>query len=64
MKEAISRWRLGTTLHALERHGEARKQWEESVSLLRDTRLLTPREATEILAQPMPETPQPIKNMH
>jgi tetratricopeptide (TPR) repeat protein len=61
--EAMSRWWLGTTLHALERHGEARKQWEESVGLLRDARLLTPGEANEILAQPAPETPQPIKNM-
>ncbi|MGI5285770.1 AfsR/SARP family transcriptional regulator [Nonomuraea polychroma] len=63
LKEAISRWRLGTTLHALERHGEARQQWEESVRLLRDARMLTPGEANEILAQPVPETPQPIKNM-
>ncbi|MFI9842544.1 BTAD domain-containing putative transcriptional regulator [Nonomuraea sp. NPDC051941] len=61
--EAVSRWWLGTTLHDLERHGEARKQWEESVRLLCDARLLTPREATEILAQAVPETPQPIKNM-
>ncbi|TMR02678.1 tetratricopeptide repeat protein, partial [Nonomuraea turkmeniaca] len=61
--EAVSRWWLGTTLHHLERHSQARKQWEESVSLLRDARLLTPGEATEILAQPVPRTPQPIKNM-
>ncbi|WP_344897329.1 AfsR/SARP family transcriptional regulator [Nonomuraea antimicrobica] len=63
LKEAVSRWWFGTTLHDLERHGEAWKQWEESVRLLRDARLLTPGEATEILAQPVPETPQPIKNM-
>ncbi|MFI7642982.1 BTAD domain-containing putative transcriptional regulator [Nonomuraea sp. NPDC049400] len=63
LKEAVSRWWLGTTLHRLERHGEARKQWEESVSLLRDGCLLTPGEATEILAQTVPEAPQPIKNM-
>ncbi|SEG96034.1 DNA-binding transcriptional activator of the SARP family [Nonomuraea solani] len=63
LKEAVSRWWLGTTLHDLGRHGEAREQWEESVHLLRDARLLTPQEATEILAQPVPETPQPIKNM-
>ncbi|MGP3915148.1 AfsR/SARP family transcriptional regulator [Nonomuraea sp. 10N515B] len=61
--EVMSRWWLGTTLHDLGRHGEARKQWEESVRLLRDARLLTPGEATEILAQAVPETPRPIKNM-
>ncbi|MEU7861604.1 BTAD domain-containing putative transcriptional regulator [Nonomuraea sp. NPDC049141] len=63
LKEARSRWWFGIALHDLERHGEARKQWEGSVRLLRDARLLTPGEATEILAQPVPETPQPIKNM-
>ncbi|MEV0390710.1 tetratricopeptide repeat protein, partial [Nonomuraea sp. NPDC050643] len=63
LKEAVSRWWFGTALHDLGRHGEAREQWAESVRLLCDARLLTPREATEILAQPVPETPQPIKNM-
>ncbi|MFC4114337.1 BTAD domain-containing putative transcriptional regulator [Nonomuraea zeae] len=63
LKEAISRWWLGTTLHDLGRHGEARKQWEGSISLLRDAHLLTPQEATEILARPVPETPQLIRNM-
>ncbi|MEV4168039.1 BTAD domain-containing putative transcriptional regulator [Nonomuraea sp. NPDC049709] len=63
LKEAVSRWWFGTTLHDLGRHGEARKQWEESIRLLRDARLLTPGEAAEILARPVPETPQPIKNM-
>ncbi|MEO3794859.1 BTAD domain-containing putative transcriptional regulator [Nonomuraea sp. B10E15] len=63
LKEAVTRWWFGTTLHDLERHGEAREQWEESVRLLCEARLLTPREATGILAQEVPETPQPIKNM-
>ncbi|MFC7103170.1 tetratricopeptide repeat protein [Nonomuraea rubra] len=63
LKEAVSRWCLGTTLHDLGRHSEARQQWEQSVRLLRDARLLTPREATDILAQAVPETPQPIRNM-
>ncbi|MGP4096040.1 BTAD domain-containing putative transcriptional regulator [Nonomuraea sp. KM90] len=63
LKEAVSRWWFGTTLHDLGRHGEARQQWEESIRLLRDARLLTPGEAAEILARPVPETPQPIRNM-
>ncbi|NUP00366.1 MAG: tetratricopeptide repeat protein [Nonomuraea sp.] len=63
LKEAVSRWWFGTTLHDLGRHDEARKQWADSVRLLCDARLLTPREATDILAQAVPETPQPIKNM-
>ncbi|NRQ40062.1 tetratricopeptide repeat protein, partial [Nonomuraea sp. NN258] len=63
LKEARSRWWLGTALHELGRHGEARRQWERSVGLLRDARLLAPGEAAGILAQPVPETPQPIKNL-
>ncbi|TYB56365.1 tetratricopeptide repeat protein [Nonomuraea sp. PA05] len=63
LKEAISRWWLGTALHDLGRHGEARTQWEDSIRLLCDARLLTPGEANEILAQDVPDTPQPIKNM-
>ncbi|NRQ40563.1 tetratricopeptide repeat protein, partial [Nonomuraea sp. NN258] len=63
LKEAVSRWWFGTTLHDLGRHGEARKQWEDSIRLLLDARLLSSWEATELLAQPVPETPQPIKNM-
>ncbi|MEV0161180.1 AfsR/SARP family transcriptional regulator [Nonomuraea fuscirosea] len=63
LKEAVSRWWFGTTLHDLGRHAEARRQWEDSVRLLRDARLLTPGEAGDILAQTVPETPQPIRNM-
>ncbi|MGR6913516.1 BTAD domain-containing putative transcriptional regulator [[Actinomadura] parvosata] len=63
LKEAVSRWWFGATLHGLGRHGEAREQWEHSVRLLRDARLLTPREATEILTQDVPETPHPIRHM-
>ncbi|TDC10785.1 tetratricopeptide repeat protein [Nonomuraea longispora] len=63
LKEARSRWWLGTMLHRLERHGDAREQWGNSVSLLCSARLLTPREATEVLAQAVPEPPQPIKNL-
>ncbi|MEU8356067.1 BTAD domain-containing putative transcriptional regulator [Nonomuraea sp. NPDC048882] len=63
LKEAVSRWWFGTTLHGLGRHAEARRQWEDSVRLLRDARLLTPGEAGDILAQAVPETPQPIRNM-
>lgn len=61
--EAVSRWRLGIALHGLDRHDEAREQQAESIRLLRDANLLTSGEATGILAQDAPETPQPIKNM-
>ncbi|MGP4096042.1 AfsR/SARP family transcriptional regulator [Nonomuraea sp. KM90] len=60
--EAVSRWWLGTALHDLGRHGEARKQWEESVRLLREARLLTPGEAAALLSQPVPDTPEPVRN--
>ncbi|RVX40023.1 DNA-binding SARP family transcriptional activator [Nonomuraea polychroma] len=61
--EAVSRWWLGTTLHDLGRHDEARKAWRESLMLLRDARLLTPAEADDIDGQAVPETPRPIMNM-
>ncbi|QFY09096.1 tetratricopeptide repeat protein [Nonomuraea phyllanthi] len=60
---AVSAWHYGDTLHALGRHAEAGESWRESASLLLDARLLTRKEVDELLAQPVPEMPPPLRNM-
>ncbi|MFG3435704.1 BTAD domain-containing putative transcriptional regulator [Nonomuraea sp. NPDC047897] len=62
MGGAVSRWWLGHTLHDLGRHEEARREWRESLELLREARLLAPVEVAGYLAQPVPDTPGPIKH--
>ncbi|WP_165553177.1 AfsR/SARP family transcriptional regulator [Kribbella speibonae] len=63
LKEAVCRWHLGATLHALDRHDEAREQYRKALDLLVGDLLLTQREADEILGQDVPETPAPLKNL-
>ncbi|SEG97655.1 Tetratricopeptide repeat-containing protein, partial [Nonomuraea solani] len=59
---AVSNWWLGHTLHDLGRPEEAWACWRESLDLLRKARLLTPAEVTAYLAQPVPDTPEPVRN--
>ncbi|MGP3914475.1 AfsR/SARP family transcriptional regulator [Nonomuraea sp. 10N515B] len=59
---AVSSWWLGHTLNDLGRREEAWASWRESLDLLREARLLTPAEVAAYLAQPVPDTPEPIKN--
>ncbi|MEV1000923.1 BTAD domain-containing putative transcriptional regulator [Nonomuraea sp. NPDC050202] len=59
---AVSSWWLGRALHDLGRPEEARASWRESLGLLREARLLTAAEVTAYLAQPVPDTPEPIRN--
>ncbi|MFI6478645.1 BTAD domain-containing putative transcriptional regulator [Nonomuraea sp. NPDC050663] len=62
MGAAVSRWWLGHTLHDLGRHEQARREWRESLELLCEARLLAPVEMAGYLAQPVPDTPGPIKH--
>ncbi|NUR85464.1 MAG: tetratricopeptide repeat protein, partial [Nonomuraea sp.] len=59
---AVSHWWLGHTLNDLGRHEEARESWHTSLRLLREARLLTPGEEARYLAQPVPDTPEAIRN--
>lgn len=59
---AVSSWWLGHALHDLGRAEEARAAWRESLGLLREARLLTAAEVAAYLAQPVPDTPEPIRN--
>ncbi|MEV5898187.1 AfsR/SARP family transcriptional regulator [Nonomuraea fuscirosea] len=62
MGAAVSCWWLGRTLYDLGRHEEARRSWQESLEILSEARLLTPAEVAGYLAQPIPDTPVPIRN--
>ncbi|WP_188194682.1 AfsR/SARP family transcriptional regulator [Nonomuraea sp. SYSU D8015] len=62
MGTAVSHWWLGHALHDLGRHEQARESWRESLELLREARLLAPVEVARYLAQPVPDTPEPIRN--
>ncbi|MFD0476768.1 tetratricopeptide repeat protein [Nonomuraea thailandensis] len=59
---AVSSWWLGRTLHDLGRPEEAWASWRVSLDLLREARLLTAAEVAAHLAQPVPDTPEPIRN--
>ncbi|MGR6919548.1 BTAD domain-containing putative transcriptional regulator [[Actinomadura] parvosata] len=59
---AVSHWWLGHTLNDLGRHEEGRDSWRASLRLLREARLLTPAEEARYLAQPVPDTPEAIRN--
>ncbi|MEV1243877.1 BTAD domain-containing putative transcriptional regulator [Nonomuraea sp. NPDC049750] len=60
---AVTAWWSGQTLHTLGRHGEARRNWAECFTTLLETRLLTRAEVDELLEQPVPDMPRPIRNM-
>lgn len=60
---AVTAWWSGQTLHALGRHAEARQDWRNCFETLLETRLLTHAEVDELLDQPVPDMPGPIRNM-
>ncbi|MEU7861614.1 BTAD domain-containing putative transcriptional regulator [Nonomuraea sp. NPDC049141] len=60
--EAISLWGLGDTLHDLGRQEEARKYWHQSARILCDVHLLTEEELEVLLAQDLPQPPDPVKH--
>ncbi|NBE92625.1 tetratricopeptide repeat protein [Nonomuraea sp. KC401] len=60
--EAVSSWWLGQTLYDLGRHDDARESWRRSLNLLRDANLLAAEEVLQLLAQPVPDVPLPIRN--
>ncbi|MGW4792707.1 BTAD domain-containing putative transcriptional regulator [Nonomuraea sp. NPDC004297] len=62
MATAVSHWWLGHTLNDLGRKEEGRAAWRASLEILRESRLLTAAEVKGYLAQPVPETPEPIRN--
>ncbi|MFB9836180.1 tetratricopeptide repeat protein, partial [Actinoallomurus acaciae] len=58
--EAEFHWFLGAALYTLGHHDRARDRWRRSVALLQDMGALSADEAEAILADPVPETPEPI----
>ncbi|WP_336211082.1 AfsR/SARP family transcriptional regulator [Nonomuraea sp. LPB2021202275-12-8] len=60
---AVTAWWSGQTLHTLGRHAEARKDWRDCFATLLETRLLTRAEVDELLEQPVPDMPGPIRSM-
>ncbi|WP_223167213.1 AfsR/SARP family transcriptional regulator [Nonomuraea sp. SYSU D8015] len=60
---AVTAWWSGQTLHALGRHAEARQDWRNCFAALLETRLLTHADVDELLEQPVPDMPGPIRNM-
>ncbi|MET7335316.1 tetratricopeptide repeat protein, partial [Nonomuraea sp. NPDC005650] len=61
--EAVTLWGLGDTLHDLGRQEEARRCWYQSARILCDVRLLTEEELEVLLAQDLPQPPDPIRHM-
>jgi tetratricopeptide (TPR) repeat protein len=60
--EAVSLWGLGDTLHDLGRQEEARKCWHQSARILCDVHLLTEEDLEALLAQDLPQPPDPVKH--
>ncbi|MFF4623405.1 AfsR/SARP family transcriptional regulator [Nonomuraea jabiensis] len=60
--EAVSLWGLGDTLHDLGRQDEAQKCWHQSARILCDVHLLTEEELGVLLAQDLPQPPDPVKH--
>ncbi|MFG6199746.1 tetratricopeptide repeat protein, partial [Nonomuraea sp. JJY05] len=60
--EAVSLWGLGDTLYDLGRQDEARKCWHQSARILCDVHLLTEEELEVLLAQDLPQPPDPVKH--
>lgn len=60
---AVATWWSGQTLHALGRPAMARRDWHGCFTALLESRLLTRSEVDELLEQPIPDMPRPIRNM-
>lgn len=60
--EATSCWWLGCTYYDQGLHELARESWRRSVQILVDARLLPAAEAECILAQSVPDAPEPIRH--
>ncbi|WP_345559850.1 AfsR/SARP family transcriptional regulator [Nonomuraea rosea] len=60
---AVTAWWSGQNLHALGRHAEARRDWRDCFTTLLETHLLTRADVAELLQQPVPDMPAPIRNM-
>ncbi|MEQ4715507.1 BTAD domain-containing putative transcriptional regulator [Nonomuraea sp. B19D2] len=61
--EAVCLWGLGDTLYGLGRQEEARKYWHQSARILCDVHLLTEEELDVLLAQDLPQPPDPVKHL-
>jgi DNA-binding SARP family transcriptional activator len=61
--EAVTLWGLGDALHDLGRQDEARQCWHQSARILRDVHLLTEEELEVLLAQDLPQPPDPVKHL-
>ncbi|MEV4800507.1 BTAD domain-containing putative transcriptional regulator [Nonomuraea sp. NPDC049421] len=60
---AVAAWWSAQTLHALGRTDLARRDWRRCFTALLEARLLTRSEMDDLLAQPVPGMPQPIRHM-
>lgn len=59
--EAESLWGLGQAHHTLGNHDQASTYWRQSIAILRDIGELTDDEASALLCQPVPDTPEIIQ---
>ncbi|MFI6705982.1 BTAD domain-containing putative transcriptional regulator [Nonomuraea sp. NPDC050478] len=60
---AVASWWSGQTLHTLGRPAMAWRDWHGCFTALLESRLLTRSEVDELLDQPVPDMPRPIRNM-